>query len=69
LAAHDRDRDRLAQLLYGVGVPELHRLVEHLAHLADEGLRVAAGSPDDARTVLTGVALDLVGEPELPSRL
>jgi hypothetical protein len=62
IAAHDGDRDRLAQLLDGVPVPELHRLVEHLAHLADEGLRVAAGSPDDGRRVLCDVALDLAAD-------
>jgi hypothetical protein len=64
LAAHDRDRIRLRQLVDDVPAGLMPLLVEVLAALADESVTLAMRSPDHARVVLAGVALDLVGDPD-----
>lgn len=62
LAAHDRDRARLRHLVDDVPAELIPLLIESLAALADEGLRVATRDPDAAREALAGVALDLAAD-------
>jgi hypothetical protein len=59
LAAHDRDRARLRQLVDDAPAGLMPLLIESLAALASEGLTVATRDPDAAREALAGVALDL----------
>jgi len=59
LAAHDRDRDRLRQLVDSVPAGSMLTVIETLAALADEGLTVATRDADAAREALASVALDL----------
>lgn len=62
LAAHDRDRAYLRQLVGGVPTGSMLMVIEYLAALADEGLTVAMRNPDAAREALAGVALDLAAD-------
>jgi hypothetical protein len=62
LAAHDRDRARLRQLIGDVPAGLVPMLIEALAALASEGLTVAAQDRDAAREALVGVALDLAAD-------
>jgi hypothetical protein len=62
LAVHDRDRERLRQLVEGVPAGTMPLLVEALAAIADEGVRLATRDRDAARIALAGVALDLAAE-------
>jgi hypothetical protein len=67
LAVHDRDRQRLRHLVEAVPAGSMVMVIESLAAIADEGVRMAMRNPDAAREALAGVALDLASE--LPSRL
>lgn len=62
LAAHDRDRTRLRDLVADVPDELVPLLIEAMAALASEGLTVATRDPDAAREALAGVALDLASE-------
>jgi hypothetical protein len=62
LAAHDRDRTRLRDLVADVPAQLVPLLIEAMAALASEGLTVATRDPDAAREALAGVALDLAAE-------
>ena len=69
LAVHDRDGARLHELVENVPAELMPLLVEALAVVADESVTLAMRSPDDARVVLAGVALDLVADlPRGPQR-
>ena len=62
LAAHDHDHDRLRQLVDSVPAGSMLMVIESLAAIADEGVRLAMRNPDAAREALAGVALDLASE-------
>jgi hypothetical protein len=62
LAVHDRDRERLCQLVEDVPAGLTLMVIESLAAIADEGVRMAMRNPDAAREALAGVALDLAGD-------
>lgn len=62
LAVHDRDRQRLRQLVEDVPAGSTLMVIESLAAIADEGVRMALRNPAAAREALAGVALDLAGE-------
>ena len=62
LAAHDRDRARLRELVDDVPAELMPVLIEAMAALASEGLTVATRDPDAAREALVGVALDLAAD-------
>jgi hypothetical protein len=64
LAAHDRDRARLRQLVDDVPGELVPLLLEAMAALADEGLVVATRDRDAAREALVGAALDLAADPD-----
>jgi hypothetical protein len=59
VAAPDRDRARLRQIVDDIPAELMPLLIESLAALADESLTVATRDPDAAREALTSVALDL----------
>jgi hypothetical protein len=59
LAVHDRDRQRLHQLVDAVPAESVLMVIESLAAIADEGLTVATRDPDVTREALASVALDL----------
>jgi hypothetical protein len=62
LAVHDHDHDRLRQLVDSVPSGSTLMLIESLAAIAGEGVRMAVRHPAAAREALAGVALDLAGE-------
>lgn len=59
VAVHDRDRQRLHQLVEGVPAGSTLMVIESLAAIADEGVTVATRDPDAVREALASVALDL----------